>query len=139
MFTEIFGDSPRVKLLDFLADHPDFDYTISQLEEFAEVSRPTISKLIEELKHDDFVVPTREIGSSQFFRLNTDNPKMIAMLQADFEHTNEELAATNFGESRAEARRTARKIRPKKSSVRAVRRPSLAYLATGSANERTRL
>ena len=30
MFTEIFGHAPRVRLLDFLADHPDFDYTISR-------------------------------------------------------------------------------------------------------------
>ena len=47
MFTDIFGNAPRVRLLDFLADHPDFDYTISQMAEFAEIARPTVYKLVE--------------------------------------------------------------------------------------------
>jgi len=48
LFTDIFGDAPRVKLLDFLADHPDFDYTISQMAEFANLARPTVYKLVAE-------------------------------------------------------------------------------------------
>jgi len=31
MFKDIFGDSPQTKILDFLADHPDFDYSISEI------------------------------------------------------------------------------------------------------------
>jgi len=40
MFTEVFGRSLRVKLLDFLADHVDFDYTLSQMQQFTGISRP---------------------------------------------------------------------------------------------------
>lgn len=88
MFTEIFGDSPRVKLLDFLADHVDYDYTISQLQEFTGVSRPTIYGLIEELVAERMLAPTREVGGSRFFRLNTRNENVVAMLRLDFDAIN---------------------------------------------------
>ncbi len=92
-FTEVFGDSPRVKLLDFLADHLDFDYTISQLNEFTGISRPTLYDVLRELQEDDMVILTRLIGDSRFFRLNTQNPKVVSMLQADFARINKDLYA----------------------------------------------
>lgn len=91
MFTEIFGDSPRVKLLDFFANHVDYDYTISQLEEFTGISRPTIYQLIDELEAEKMLALTREVGASRFFRLNAQNEKVIAMLQLDIDAINKSL------------------------------------------------
>src|SRR5437867_3048849 len=93
MFTDIFGNAPRVRLLDFLADHPDFDYTISQMAEFAEIARPTVYKLVEELLGQDMLTFTRLVGDSRFYRLNVANPRIVSMLQVDFEDINKELAA----------------------------------------------
>jgi len=93
MFTEIFGEAPRVRLLDFLADHPDFDYTISQMAEFADVARPTVYKLVAELQGQDIITLTRSVGDSKFYRLNVANPRIVSMLQVDFEGINRELAA----------------------------------------------
>lgn len=90
-FTEIFGASPRVKLLDFIADHLDFDYTISQLNEFTGISRPTLYDLIKELQDDGMVVRTRVVGDSNFYRLNTKSSKVVSMLQADFGRINQDL------------------------------------------------
>jgi DNA-binding transcriptional ArsR family regulator len=91
VFTEIFGDSPRVKLLDFLADHVDFDYTISQIQGFTDISRPTIYRLIEELKTEKMISVTREVGASKFYGLNTQDDKVIGMLQLEFEAINKSL------------------------------------------------
>jgi len=98
MFTDIFGNAPRVRLLDFLADHPDFDYTISQMAEFAEIARPTVYKLVEELLGQDMLTFTRSVGDSRFYRLNVANPRIVAMLQVDFEGINKELAAGAYDE-----------------------------------------
>ncbi len=98
MFTEIFGDAPRVRLLDFLADHPDFDYTISQMAEFADVARPTVYKLVAELQDQDMITFTRSVGDSKFYRLNVANPRIVSMLQVDFESVNKELAAGVYHE-----------------------------------------
>src|SRR5207244_11405926 len=93
MFTVILGSAPRVRLIDFLADHPAFDYTISQMAEFAEIARPTVYKLVDELVGQDMLTFTRSVGDSKFYRLNVANPRIVAMLQVDFEVMNKELAA----------------------------------------------
>src|SRR6266567_8653520 len=104
MFTDIFGDSPRVRLLDFLADHPDFDYTISQMAEFGEIARPTVYKLLEELLGQDMLTFTRSVGDSKFYRLNVANPRIASMLQVDFEGINKELAAGVYDKMPASAK-----------------------------------
>src|SRR2546426_5009042 len=103
MFTDIFGSAPRVRLLDFLADHPDFDYTISQMAEFAEIARPTVYTLVDELVGQDMLTFTRSVGDSKFYRLNVANPRIVSMLQVDFEGINKELAAGVYNEMSAAA------------------------------------
>ena len=103
MFTDIFGRAPRVRLIDFLADHPAFDYTISQMAEFAEIARPTVYKLVDELVGQDMLTFTRSVGDSKFYRLNVANPRIVSMLQVDFEGINKELAAGVYNEMSAAA------------------------------------
>ena len=98
MFTEIFGNSPRVRLLDFLADHVDFDYTISQINDFTGISRPTLYKLISKLEADGILAFTREVGDSRFYRMNLDNPRVASMLRMDFGQISEELMAGRYDE-----------------------------------------
>src|SRR3990170_189552 len=98
MFTEVFGAAPRVRLLDFLADHVDFDYTISQMAEFARIARPTVYKLVAELQNQGMLTLTRSGGNSKFYRLNLENPRIVSMLQVDFEGINRELAAGVYDE-----------------------------------------
>lgn len=97
MFTEIFGDSPRVKLIDFLADHVDYDYTISQIQDFTDISRPTLYRLIEKLETEKMVSLTREVGASKFYGLNTQNEKVIGMLQLEFDLINKSLLNRSGG------------------------------------------
>ncbi len=91
MFTEIFGNAPRVRLLDFLADHVDYDYTISQLEEFTGITRPTLYGLIGKLEAEKMLSITRAVGASKFYSLNTQNEKVTRMLQMEFEAINKSL------------------------------------------------
>src|SRR5256712_5227645 len=101
MFTDIFGSAPGVRLIDFLADHPAFDYTISQMAEFAEIARPTVYKLVDELVGQDMLTFTRSVGDSKFYRLNVANPRIVSMLQVDFEGINKALAAGGYNEMSA--------------------------------------
>ncbi|HEX9340338.1 MAG TPA: hypothetical protein VF992_04105 [Thermoplasmata archaeon] len=121
MFTDIFGNAPRVRLLDFLTDHPDFDYTISQMAEFGEIARPTVYKLVEELLGQDMLTFTRSVGDSKFYRLNVANPRIVSMLQVDFEGINKELAARVYNEMSGAA------TEPKKSRAGGPSRSRLSH------------
>jgi len=83
-FRHLFGDTSQVRILDFVADNLEFDYTISQLSEHANLSRPTMYGLVERLTKDGLLVHTRTIGRSRFYRINRENPVVISLLRSDF-------------------------------------------------------
>ena len=85
MFKDIFGDSPQTKILDFLADHPDFDYSISEIAKNSKVSRPTIYKIKDILLKKGLIIQTREQGGSPLYKLNIENKIVQVMLKFDFE------------------------------------------------------
>ena len=85
MFKDIFGDSPQTKILDFLADHPDFDYSISEIAKQAQVSRPTVYKIKDILLKKGLIIKTREQGNSPLYKLNLDNKLVKVILKFDFE------------------------------------------------------
>jgi len=85
MFKDIFGDSPQTKILDFLADHPDYDYSISEIAKQAQVSRPTVYKIKDILLKKGLIIQTREQGNSPLYKLNLDNKLVQVILKFDFE------------------------------------------------------
>lgn len=85
MFKDIFGNSPQTKILDFLADHPNYDYNVSDISKHSEVSRPTVYKIIEILLKKKLIIKTRESGNSSLYKLNMENKLVQVILKFDFE------------------------------------------------------
>ena len=85
MFKDIFGDSPQTKVLDFLADHPEFDYSISEIAKKSHVSRPTVYKIKDILLKKELIIQTREQGGSPLYKLNIENKIVQVILKFDFE------------------------------------------------------
>ena len=85
MFVKIFGENPQTKILDFLADHPDYDYTITELAEKTGVSKPTTYKVIRNLLKKELIVVSRKIGRSKLYKLNTRNEIVKTILKFEFE------------------------------------------------------
>ena len=84
MFKDIFGDSPQTKILDFLADHPNYDYNVSDIAKQSEVSRPTVYKVLDLLQEKKLIIKTRESGNSSLYKLNLKNGLVRLMLKFDF-------------------------------------------------------
>ena len=85
MFKDIFGSSPQTKILDFLADHPDYDYSISEIAKHSQVSRPTVYKIKDILLKKGLIIHTRAQGNSPLYKLNLDNKLVQVILKFDFE------------------------------------------------------
>lgn len=88
MFRDIFGNSPQAKILDFLGSHPRYDYNISDLAEYAEVSRPTLYGTLPKLLKMGILMQTRKVGKSNMYKLNIDNDLVKTILKFDFELAN---------------------------------------------------
>lgn len=79
MFTEIFGDSPQVKVLDLLITQDDMEYTKKEIAECADVGRSTLYTFWDTLERYNIVKKTRRIGNTWLYRINTDSPAVKAM------------------------------------------------------------
>ncbi len=84
VFIETFGESPLIKVLDFLLTYQSFDYSKSQVSEEIGISRITMEKIWEKLIKAKIITKTRTVGRAELYRLNKQNPKVKALIELDF-------------------------------------------------------
>jgi len=82
LFRKAFGNTPKIKVLEFLIEGRELDYSISDIAEGAEIGRTTLFRIWEDLIKNKIIAPTRQIGNAKLFRLNIDNlfvKKLVAL------------------------------------------------------------
>ena len=72
-FLEIFGESPILKVLDFLIVNEDFDYSMTDIAEQSEVGYSTLKLFWNKLEKERIVVNTRTVGKAKMYKLNIAN------------------------------------------------------------------
>lgn len=70
---KVFGDSPKVKILNTLIENPKLDYSKKELAKAAGISKSTLYKLWDELDEEGIVQKTRKIGNAVLYKLNEDS------------------------------------------------------------------
>ena len=87
IFTEVFGNNPVMKVLDFLISFQMFDYPLTEIAKNSEVSYSTLQTFWEKLERNNIVIKTRRIGKSDLYKLNTKNPAVKQLIQLDWNLT----------------------------------------------------
>ncbi len=72
IFLEYVGDSPRMRVLQYLIEGRDFDYTLTDMLN-AGVSWGTLNTLVPKLLGLGIVTKTRKIGRATLYKLNQGN------------------------------------------------------------------
>lgn len=73
VFLEIFGESPRMKVMDFLLENHIFDYSKRQIAEFSGISYNTLETFWDQMLRLGLIKETRKVGKSQMYMLNMEN------------------------------------------------------------------
>jgi len=74
LFRRALGDTPKIRVLEFLIEGRELDYSISDIAEGAEIGRTTLFRIFDDLLRTEIIVPTREIGNAKLFKLNMKSP-----------------------------------------------------------------
>ena len=82
-FVETLGDTPPVRVLDFLLENRMSDFTKSEIAEGADVSRVTLDKFWPALERACMVIETRRIGNGVLFTLNGTSLLVKKFLELD--------------------------------------------------------
>ncbi len=72
IFLEHIGDNPRMRVLQYLIEGKDFDYTLTDLLN-AGVSWGTLNTLVPKLLELGMIVKTRKIGRATLYKINQNN------------------------------------------------------------------
>lgn len=91
LFVEFMGDSPMVRVLDYLLTERELDFSITDMAENAGIGRATLYRIWDNLIKNKIIVHTRDIGKAKLFKLNTANPKIKKLIEIDEMLTLEEL------------------------------------------------
>ena len=74
VFLSIFGDSPILRVLDFLVVNEDFDYSMTDIANLSGIGYSTLKLFWEKLKKENIVVHTRTVGKAKMYKLDFSNP-----------------------------------------------------------------
>ena len=81
LFREFVGDYPTTRILEFLIEGKDFDYTLTDITEGAEVSWRTLNRLWSNLIKNKIITITRTIGRIKLYKLNQENPSVQKLIE----------------------------------------------------------
>src|SRR3990167_5294804 len=72
-FIEVFGNSPLIRVLDFLMTYREFDYSLSDITKESGVGWNTLHSFFFKLVEKGIVKETRQVGRAKLYKLNTEN------------------------------------------------------------------
>ena len=81
LFVEFMGDSPMIRILDYLLTERELDFSITDMAENAGIGRATLYRIWESLIKNAIIMPTRTIGKAKLYKLNAKNDKIKKLIE----------------------------------------------------------
>ena len=76
LFIEFMGDSPTIRVMDYLLTMGGLDFSITDMAENAGIGRATLYRIWDNLILYKIIIHTRDIGKAKLFKLNSENKKI---------------------------------------------------------------
>jgi len=83
LFIEFMGDSPVVRVLDYLLTERELDFSITDIAENAGIGRATLYRIWDKLIKNKMITFTREVGKAKLYKLNTKDPRIKKLIELD--------------------------------------------------------
>ncbi|MFC1722645.1 helix-turn-helix domain-containing protein [Nanoarchaeota archaeon] len=83
LFIEFMGDSPTIRVLDYLITERNLDFSITDIANNANIGRSTLYRIWDDLIKNRIIIPTRIIGKAKLHKLNTENLAVKKLLEID--------------------------------------------------------
>mgnify|MGYP001108499958 CR=1 FL=1 len=74
LLIRMFGNSPKLRILDIFLDNPYFDFSKSEVIRELGMSKQTFYRYFKDLEELGIVKPTRRIGRATLYRISKEHP-----------------------------------------------------------------
>jgi len=82
-----FGDTPQLRVLDFLIGFHFFDYPLTEIARESNVSYNSLKALFPAFLSSGIINKTRRIGKSDYYKLNMKNSFVLNLIKLDWSLT----------------------------------------------------
>jgi predicted transcriptional regulator len=82
-----FGDTPQLRVLDFLIGFHFFDYPLTEIAKESNVSYNSLKSFFDNFIQSGIVIKTRKVGKSNYYKLNLENPFIKNLIKLDWDLT----------------------------------------------------
>ncbi len=89
LLVEFLGDTPFIRVVDFLLENRIFDYTKTELAKNAGISRASLYAVWPVLEKYALVKASRRIGNTTLYKLNKNNPVVQKLMELDLKLSRE--------------------------------------------------
>lgn len=83
LLATLLGDSPTVKVLDYLLTERDLDFSITDMAKNSGIGRATLYRIWDDLIKNKIIIHTRDIGKAKLYKLNKENSKIKKLIEID--------------------------------------------------------
>ncbi len=90
-FLEYFGDTPKLRFLDFLIGNHFFDFNMTDMAREANISYNSLKSFFEGFLEKGIIVKTRRVGKSDMYKLNMDSATVQNFLKFAWFLTKQDL------------------------------------------------
>jgi len=98
-FLEYFGDTPKLRFLNFLIGNHFFDFNMTDMAREANISYNSLISFFNEFLEKGIIIKTRRVGKSDMYKLNIDNLIAKRFLQFAWFLTKQDLVIENLEEN----------------------------------------
>jgi len=84
IFLKCFGDTPQLRVFDFLIDNHFFDFPMTEIARGSNVSYNSLKIFFPKLVETGILIKTRRIGKSDYYRLNVENSFIKNLIKLDW-------------------------------------------------------
>ena len=81
LFIDFMGDSPTIRVIDYLLTERGLDFSITDIAENAGIGRATLYRIWDSLIKNNIIIHTRDIGKARLFKLNIENSKIKKLIE----------------------------------------------------------
>ena len=81
IFTKAVGNTAKIKVLEFLIEGRELDYSLSDIAEGSGIGRTTLFRICGDFEKLNFVKQTRNIGNAKLYKLNIKNPRVKVLIE----------------------------------------------------------
>jgi len=83
IFLKCFGDTPQLRIFDFLIDNHFFDFPMTEIAKGSNVSYNSFKLFFPRLIETGILTKTRKIGKSDYYKLNIENSFIKNLMKLD--------------------------------------------------------